>query len=149
MEKCEYEKEWNELRGRDQDYPPYHLREQVKDIAWRLIAENEEIKDLDAAAFYLVNGPIWSHYWRTREYLEQSSGWRTKLKKILGKKKYQPGCRLEFNDYACHWLFAMGDRRDLFSDNLMEIIENEYCLKPIESKYLRKGYTQYNITGKY
>ena len=119
-------------------YPDYHEREDMKSECYKACLATD---DPSAQARFIVNGLIEAHYWRAREALENLPKPKIHLKKIIGKK-YYPGCVLEFDDYATHWLWANGDRQN---PEAIKKIEEIYHYKAKQNKYLTKGYSQYFI----
>lgn len=125
-------------------YPHYELRELMKEIAWGVISECKKTKDYNTAAWFLLHGIITSHYYRARESLEfmDVKDYEKWMKKIRGKKYYKHYL-LDIDHYTNHWLWANGDRDELFPKEVVEKIEENFGYKPEECKYLPKGYSEY------
>lgn len=125
-------------------YPHYELREEYKDIAWKIIKKSIRENNFHRAAFFLIHGVIDAHYWRAREHLESyNEKDYQKIMKLIRGKKYYRYYRLEIDHYTHNWLWANGDRTELFPKELVEYIEEHYSYSPKECKYLPKGASIY------
>lgn len=119
---------------------PHDLKldiEVIKQEGWKKIRES---KNPNEQYHYLLENIIWSHYWRARYAIENSSKPRTLLKKIRGKKYYSKYI-LDIDHYTKYWNFSNGDRHDLFSLEVKNLLDNHYPEE--ECKYMPKGYTTF------
>lgn len=141
----ELNERWNSLEcttNPHSDIWDYEFREAIKDLAWLLIREHLKEKNYYAAAFYLLHGVISSHYWRAREAIENHRKSKSLLRKIRGKK-YYPHYELDIDHYTCHWLGANHDRRELFPEEVVKVIAEQFYYEPEKNKYLPMGMTNY------
>lgn len=134
------EKKWNNFKFH---HPlDYEKREYLKDMARALISRYRQLENYRACAFYLLHGIITSHYWRAREHIENSKTPKKLLKYIRGKK-YYANYELDIDHYTCHWLWANGEREELFPKESIELIKKEWYYKSEKNKYLPKGMSIY------
>ena len=120
----------------NEKYPSYREMEDAK----KLFYESKGVDSLEKQANLAINGLIWAHYWRAREFLEKSRATNKKLKLIRGKKYYKYYV-LDIDHYTNHWLAANGER--LLGKELMKTIEQIYGYKPEQNKYMAEGCSSY------
>lgn len=151
MEKLEKMKEkWNEfvkipfteIYWPHEYGPDYHQQEEMKDISWGIIKEAIKQENWIWAAWFLLHGVIRSHYWRARGRLGRKC--KGRLRKIRGSK-YYPHYVLDIDHYTLHWLWANGDRRDLFPQQVIDNLEEMFGYKAECCKYLPKGMSMYHV----
>lgn len=114
----------------------YHKREQQKAEAWRLLGDTETSLTIKAQALLRV---IDAHYWEAKERLEARP--KAEQRRIHGKR-YAPGYQLDIDVYTRHWLHANGDR---IAPEVVEVVREQWCYEPEESRFLAKGQTSYAI----
>ena len=125
----------------EERYPSYDEREKAKKQFYLLL--NEPNASLWEKGSGMLHWQIWSHYWRAREALEDSTRPKTFLKKIRGSN-YYPGYVLDIDHYAENWLWSMGDYEP-FCEFVKEV-EKQFCYKPVKNKYMRKGEVYYRLS---
>ncbi len=115
---------------------PYKEREDLKEKGRELLKHAHSTTE---QARIHLNFIILAHYWRAVEQLYNQSGVGRKLKKIYGKE-YYPGVDLDIDTYTRHWMAANADVPG--PDVYQELIK---IYNPVQSKYMRKGYTVYSF----
>lgn len=114
----------------------YHQREEYKSLCWNKFREGNEIYQ---KAFAII-GVCDCHYFRAIESIQERRDYRKLLMAIRGKKYYKE-YELDIDHYTPHWLYAQSE---LFPAEVMDYITKWWGYKPEMSKYLPKGYTEYN-----
>lgn len=121
------------------EYPSYQEREEIKHRARIGYSKGNDRQKVHC----LLNGIIWSHYWRAREHLEANKPFQSRVLKTVFQY-YVKGMQLDIDKYTENWLFSMKDK---VSDAVLKQLKSQYDYEPKENKYLPKGHTCY-IEGK-
>jgi hypothetical protein len=119
---------------------PYDEREALKQKGDELISQCKSAKE---KAILLINYRVKAHYWRAVEQLYNSTGIKSKLKKIYGED-YAPGIELGIDRYSRHWVYCNADS---FDKEVCKELKN--IVEPLETKYIKKGNTIYNFSKIY
>ena len=139
--------EWDALHvPASGEYGETERVELIKEKSWDFFNRALKINRSRYAAFFLLHGIITCHYWMARRTIESMKTERAILRKIRGKK-YEDGYILDIDHYTRHWLWANGDRSDLFPKEVIDIIREEYYYEPEENKYLPKNASIYQGEG--
>jgi hypothetical protein len=115
--------------------PTYHEREEMKKEGWHAFSRALTPYGKAAALLRICD----AHYWRQREFLEDFPDAKKYLK-VTFPKKYFRGYELDIDHYTPHWLHSM---RHLISEEVMEILKDQWGYEPVASKFLPDGHTSY------
>jgi hypothetical protein len=120
----------------------YHEREKTKQEGWAILSSDMSMRTRSIGLLAV----IYSHYWRAKDALE-STKWSFQ-KKVHGKYcgLWAPkGYQLDFDTYACHWMWSNAER--VKEQDVVSYFIDLWGYQPKQSKYMGKWFTCYSDEG--